>query len=74
VPTVEHFNAQIDDDAFAEMAWPDRQPPIAVLAGEQMDLASKWQELGWKVLTLDDLQAKGIAYLIDQLAQGFAGE
>jgi DEAD/DEAH box helicase domain-containing protein len=73
LPEVEHYNEQIDDDAFAELAWPQCQPPVAVLAGEQIDFVRHWQAQGWKVLTPDDLQAKGITYLIDQLAQLFAG-
>jgi DEAD/DEAH box helicase domain-containing protein len=73
LPEVEHFNDQIDDDAFAELAWPQCQPPIALLAGEQIDFATHWQEQGWKVLTPDDLQAKGISYLIDQLVRPCAG-
>ena len=73
LPEVEHYNEQIDDDAFAELAWPQCQPPVAVLAGEQIDFVRHWQAQGWKVLTPDDLQAKGITYLIDHLAQLFAG-
>ena len=73
LPEVEYFNEKIDDDAFAELAWPGCSPPIAVLAGDQTDFASTWQQQGWKVLTPDDLQAKGIANLIDLIATGISG-
>jgi DEAD/DEAH box helicase domain-containing protein len=73
LPKVEYFNEKIDDDAFAEMAWPACSPPIAVLAGDQIDFASAWQQQGWKIMTPDDLQAKGIAYLIDLIATGISG-
>lgn len=73
IPEVEHFNEQIDDDAFAKLAWPNCRPPIALLAGDQIDFAAQWQQQGWKVVTPDDLQARGISSLIDQLAQSLAG-
>ncbi len=74
IPKVEHFNNQIDDDAFAEMAWPNSKPPIAILAGDQTAFAGQWQKQGWKVFTPDELQAKGISCLIDQLAQSLSGD
>ena len=68
-PLVEHFNDNIDDDAFAELAWPALTPPVAVLAGDQATLARKWQDLGWKVIVPDDLQARGVQYLRDTIEQ-----
>ena len=73
LPKLEFFNEEITDDAFAELAWPACSPPLAVLAGDQTDFAPKWQQLGWKVLTPDDLQAKGIAHLIDLIVNGISG-
>ena len=73
LPEVEHFNDDIDDDAFAEMAWPQAKPPIAVLAGDQADFASQWQKLGWKVVVPDDLQAKGTGHLVDLILKGIQG-
>jgi len=64
VPEVEYFNDNIDDDAFAELAWPECTPSVAVLTGDQTDFAGKWQNLGWKVIVLDELQAKGSNWLI----------
>lgn len=73
LPQVEYFNDEIKDDAFAEMAWPDCTPPVAVLAGDQLDFASAWQRQGWKVVTPDDMQAKGITHLVDLIARGMSG-
>jgi DEAD/DEAH box helicase domain-containing protein len=73
LPEVEHFNDHIDDDAFAELAWPWCQPPICILAGDQLDFSTRWQAQGWRVITPDDLQAKGMQHLIDQLANGRVG-
>lgn len=67
LPVVEHFNNSIDDDVFAELAWPKCKPPVAVLAGEQTEFAAQWQKLGWKVFTPDELQANGIVTLIDMV-------
>lgn len=73
VPEVEYFNDQIDDDVFAELAWPNAEPPVAVLAGEQADFAATWHQQGWMVVTPDDLQAKGTAHLIDLIINGISG-
>ncbi|MCP4660268.1 MAG: helicase, partial [bacterium] len=35
VPETEHYHDAIDDDAFAELAWPRATPPVALLAGDQ---------------------------------------
>ncbi len=72
-PVVEHFNEQIDDDAFAELAWPALHPPVAVLVGDQAHFASQWQQQGWRVVTPNDLQARGISFLIDILTQAMSG-
>ena len=70
LPIVEHYNDNIDDDAFAELAWPQLQPQVALLAGDQVEFAEKWQQLGWKVVVPDDLQAKGVRYLADLIQHG----
>jgi DEAD/DEAH box helicase domain-containing protein len=67
VPKVEYYNENIDDDAFAEMAWPEREPPIAVLAGDQEAFVRRWQEGGWRIFTPDQLQAQGVTVLVEQL-------
>jgi DEAD/DEAH box helicase domain-containing protein len=67
LPVVEYFNDAIEDDAFAELAWPDCNPPIAVLSGEQVEFAGQWQKTGWKIFTPDELQVSGVTALIDQI-------
>ncbi len=67
IPQIEYYNENIDDDAFAEMAWPNCNPPVAVLAGDQESFLKRWQENGWKVFTPDQLQAQGVAALIEHL-------
>jgi hypothetical protein len=44
-----------------------------VLAGDQTDFRARWQEQGWEVFTPDDLQARGMQHLIDQLTNGLEG-
>lgn len=73
-PQIEYYNDNIDDDAFAELAWPAVSPPIAVLAGDQSDFAGKWQHLGWKVVVLDDLQVKGSDWLVGLIRKSSQGE
>jgi DEAD/DEAH box helicase domain-containing protein len=70
LPKVEYFNDEIDDDAFAELAWPNAKPRIALLAGDQEDFASQWQKLDWKVIVPDELQAKGVSHLVDLILKG----
>ncbi|WP_395752920.1 DEAD/DEAH box helicase [Prosthecobacter sp.] len=57
VPEVEFYHEELADDACAEVAWSEQK--IAVLVGDQASFASQWQGLGWKVVTSDDLAAKG---------------
>ena len=67
VPQVEFFNNNIDDDAFAELAWPEINKPIVILAGDQISFSEKWQGLGWQVVVPEDIHARGITWLIDLL-------
>ncbi|MGA1369495.1 MAG: DUF1998 domain-containing protein, partial [Blastocatellia bacterium] len=57
LPLVEHYLEGIDEEAFAELAWPEAVPPVAILAGEQATLAVEWQRRGWRVATPDDLSS-----------------
>jgi DEAD/DEAH box helicase domain-containing protein len=54
-PEVERYNELIDDDAFAELAWPEASPPVALLAGDQADFKDRWTSGGWTVVTDRDL-------------------
>ncbi len=63
-PQLEYYNERVDDEAFAEWAWPDRETPIALLVGDQEFFKDKWHSLGWQVATLSGLQSQGIDALI----------
>jgi DEAD/DEAH box helicase domain-containing protein len=58
VPMVEFYHDELTDDACAELAWKGHR--IAVLVGDQASFATHWQNLGWKVVTHDELSAKSI--------------
>ena len=73
LPEVEYFADDVGEEVFAELAWPDCSPAVALLAGEQADYAGRWQERGWKVVVPDDLQARGVQYLADLIATGIQG-
>lgn len=66
-PTVEYVNESIDDDAFAEMAWELPNAKLVILAGDQADFANLWQNQGWQVIVPADIEAKGIAWMINEL-------
>ena len=66
-PSLEYFNEQIDDDAFAEVAWPDPSQRLAILVGDQADFRKSWEDQGWKVISIKELQDLGIRYLIEHL-------
>lgn len=65
LPVAAYEVEEIADDAIAELAWVECSPRIAVLAGEQIYLASAWQASGWVIVTTDDLQARGTVFLIE---------
>ncbi|MCP4754368.1 MAG: DEAD/DEAH box helicase [Proteobacteria bacterium] len=65
IPDVEFYNESIEDDAFAELAWPHLSTPVCLLAGDQESFAGQWQNQGWKVVVVGDLQAKGLQFLIE---------
>jgi DEAD/DEAH box helicase domain-containing protein len=67
VPKVEYYNDLIDPDAFAELAWPLFDIPIAILAGEQIDFSEKWQQNGWKIVVPDDIDINGIDWFVNLL-------
>jgi len=74
VPVVEFYNENIDDDAFAELAWPDSVPPVAVLSGDQADFAGNWQKQGWKIVVLKELQVRGNDWLVGIIQNSATGE
>ena len=79
VPDVEVYLSD-SSDCFAELAWrltatmgsSNSGAPvgIALLVGDQTSFASEWQQAGWSVITLADIQAKGAAWLLSMLPIG----
>ena len=39
----------ISQDLYAELAWPQNTPPIAILTGQYRAKSNAWKEQGWKV-------------------------
>jgi DEAD/DEAH box helicase domain-containing protein len=66
-PEVEYYNDIVDPDAFAELAWPNLEQPVAILAGEQMDFSEKWQASGWKIVVPDDLEINSMEWFVDMI-------
>ncbi|MFO1429764.1 MAG: DEAD/DEAH box helicase [Candidatus Competibacteraceae bacterium] len=66
IPVVEHYLSETDD-CFAELAWPDAVPPVAILAGDQTEFADRWRDAGWTAITLADIQAGGTTWLLGLL-------
>jgi DEAD/DEAH box helicase domain-containing protein len=73
VPQVEYYPNQLDGDAFAELAWPELPQPVAVLVGDQTTFADQWQDHGWMVIPLRDIQAEGVTWLIETVTNGMIG-
>jgi hypothetical protein len=44
-----------------------------VLVGDQAAFASQWQEGGWMVVTLGDLQAHGVTWLVEMISARVVG-
>ena len=63
-------NEGIDDDAFAELAWLDASPPVALLAGDQEAFRDTWEHQGWTVVLSSELRAGGIGALTAHLDEG----
>jgi DEAD/DEAH box helicase domain-containing protein len=67
IPIVAYEDEEINEAAVAELAWVENSPRVAILAGDQVYLTSAWETAGWKVVTANDLQVKGINHLIEIL-------
>lgn len=74
LPEVEHYSDDLGEEPFAELAWPEASPPIALLVGDQASFAAKWRQSGWQVITDSDMQARGEAWCIEQLPKRNSGE
>ena len=49
VPETEYYLPEGDDEQFAELAWPNSSPPVAILVGKQVGYSNSWTSIGWKV-------------------------
>ena len=67
VPIIEFYNDDLGDDLCAELAWPNITSPVALLVGDQSSFASKWQQIGWKIITEQEIMSKGDSWLLGQL-------
>jgi len=67
VPFVEYFDENIDEDAFAELAWHFPNRKIAVLAGDQVLLADLWRQKEWTVILPEDIENNGVEWLANQI-------
>jgi DEAD/DEAH box helicase domain-containing protein len=65
VPEVEYYSDELGDELFAELAWPGLDTPIALLSGDQASFADRWQQAQWRIITANDLQARGTPWLCD---------
>ena len=74
LPEVEHYSDDLGNELFAELAWPNAYPPVAVLVRDQASFASKWAEAGWKVITEKDLQTHGDTWCVEQLPKHDSGD
>lgn len=61
------FELEGSDDLVAELAWPDHNPPLAILTGGQFEYASEWENDGWKTIDGRALVQTGLGPLIDFL-------
>ena len=74
LPEVEHYSDDLGEEPFAELAWPEASPPVALLVGDQASFATKWRQAGWRVITDSDIQARGEVWCIEQLPKRNSGE
>jgi DEAD/DEAH box helicase domain-containing protein len=72
-PEVEFYADGLEDEAFAEMAWPALSKPVALLVGDEASFASNWEALGWTVVTPADIHAKGIDWMISEIRARMKG-
>lgn len=66
VPVVA-FELDGSDDLVAELAWPDHNPPLAILSGAQFEYSREWENVGWKTIEGSTLIQAGLGPLIATL-------
>ena len=67
LPLVGFEDPSLKEESFAELAWPNCEPKIALLAGEQESFADQWSAAGWKVYSLKLLAPTATAEIIGLL-------
>jgi len=68
LPELEFFNDDLGDDICAELAWPSRSKPIAILVGDQATFVRKWLDAGWAAITSQEITNKGESWVIGLIA------
>lgn len=67
VPYTEYYLPGEDDELYAEMAWPEATPPVAILHNSQERYSDVWKNQGWRVpspgLSVDKIVA-GIKHYV----------
>lgn len=69
-PESEYYLPGEEGYLFAEFAWPEASPPVAILSEEQMAYSEKWTSRGWKIpgpgLTIEKIVAGVRHYVLGQ--------
>jgi DEAD/DEAH box helicase domain-containing protein len=65
-PEPEYYLENASDECFAEMAWPN-SGRVCLLVGDQLHFRKEWEEVGWRVVTLDEIHGNGTRWLADLL-------
>ena len=74
LPEVGYEDESIADDALAEFAWPECDPPVVLLIADQMHQHAKWNKAGWKVFTEQDSETLGLQGLAHAIASATNGK
>ena len=74
LPLVGYEDLTLKEESFAELAWPNNEPKIAVLAGEQASFSSQWLAAGWTVYSFEALPPEATSEIVGLLKSGTKGE
>ena len=74
LPLVGYEDLTLKEESFAELAWPNAESKIAVLAGEQASFSSQWTAAGWTVYSLESLPPEATNEIVGLLKSGIKGE
>ena len=70
LPSVGFEEPTLKEESFAELAWPNCEPKVAILAGEQTSFGDQWREAGWRVYPLEGMQSVVTTEIIEILKTG----